>query len=75
MIGKTMYGSVGETIQWDTYRGVLSGEIVFVHEDMPSADNKSMVDYYSIATGPNPMDRHFLDSDSMSQMNVMNLSV
>lgn len=70
MIGKTMYGSVGETIQWDTYRGVLSGQIVFVHEDI-AGDG---VDYYSIATGSNPMDRHFIDSDTMSQMNVVNLS-
>ena len=74
MIGKTMYGSVGETIQWDTYRGVLSGKIVFVHTDMPSADNTSTVDYYSIATGPDPMDRHFLDSDTLNTMNVVNLS-
>tara|TARA_B100000497_G_scaffold17675_1_gene20907 strand:+ start:1086 stop:1277 length:192 start_codon:yes stop_codon:yes gene_type:complete len=63
-----MYGLVGETIQWDTPTGVLSGEIMFVHtpED---------IDYYSIATGPNLMDRHFLDSDAMSTMNVENLSV
>ena len=65
-----MYGSVGETIQWDTYRGVLSGQIVFVHEDI-AGDG---VDYYGLQTGPNPMDRHFLDSDTMSQMNVVNLS-
>jgi hypothetical protein len=44
---------------------------VFVHEDI-AGDG---VDYYSIATGTNPMDRHFLDSDTMSTMNVMNLSV
>ena len=62
-----MYGLVGEKIQWDTPTGVLSGEIMFTHvpED---------VEYYSIATGPKPMDRHFLDSDSMSTMNVVNLS-
>jgi len=66
-----MYGLVGETIQWDTPTGVLSGEIVFVHEDI-AGDG---VDYYSIATGPNPMDKHFLDSDAMSTMNVENLSV
>lgn len=70
MIGKTMYGLVGETIQWETYRGVLSGKIVFVHEDI-AGDG---VDYYSIATGPNPMDRHFLDSDTLNTMNVVNLS-
>ena len=66
-----MYGLVGETIQWDTPTGVLSGEIMFVHEDIAS----NGVDYYSIATGTNLMDRHFLDSDAMSTMNVENLSV
>ena len=61
-----MYGLIGETIQWDTTAGVLSGEIMFVHtpED---------IDYYSIATGPNLMDRHFLDSDTMKELNVKNL--
>jgi hypothetical protein len=64
-----MYGQVGETIQWDTPRGVLSGEIVFVHQNL--ADNN--IDYYSIATGPEPMDRHFLDSNAMKYLNVINL--
>jgi hypothetical protein len=59
-----MYGSVGETIQWDTARGVLSGQIMFVHEDL-TGDG---IDYYSIETGPNPMDRHFLNSNQMQAM-------
>jgi hypothetical protein len=66
-----MYGSVGETIQWDTPTGVLSGQIVFVHEDI-AGDG---VDYYSIATGTNLMDRHFLDSDAMSRMNVKSSNI
>ena len=65
-----MYGSVGETIQWDTPRGVLSGQIMFVHEDL-TGDG---IDYYSIATGPNPMDRHFLNSNMMRQLKVENLT-
>lgn len=66
-----MYGSVGETIQWDTPRGVLSGQIAFVHEDL-TGDG---IDYYSIATGPEPMDRHFLDSDTMSNLNVIKINL
>jgi hypothetical protein len=66
-----MYGSVGDTIQWDTPRGVLSGQIAFVHEDL-TGDG---IDYYSIATGPEPMDRHFLDSDAMSNLNVIKINL
>ncbi len=65
-----MYGKVGETIQWETPRSIITGEIMFVHENL--TDNN--VDYYSIATGPEPMDRHFLDSTTMKTINVKNLS-
>jgi len=65
-----MYGKVGDTIQWETHNAIITGEIVFVHENLVDND----IDYYSIATGPEPMDRHFLDSKMMKTLNVKNLS-
>lgn len=62
-----MYGKVGETIQWETPCSIITGEIMFIHEDF-TGDG---IDYYSVATGPEPMDRHFLDSDTMSTMNFI----
>ena len=65
-----MYGNVGETIQWETHNAIITGEIMFVHEDL-TGDG---IDYYSIATGPEPMDRHFLDSDKMKTLNVIKIN-
>jgi len=65
-----MYGKVGETIQWETHNAIITGEIMFVHEDL-TGDG---IDYYSIATGHEPMDRHFLDSDKMKTLNVIKIN-
>ena len=68
------FAEVGETIQFTNGKGVQEGEVMFVHRDLPTGDPLRNADYYSIATGPNPMDRHYLNSNMMKMMKVVNLS-
>lgn len=68
------YAEVGETIQWTSGKGVHKGEVMFIHRDLPTGAPGRNADYYSIATGPNPMDRHFLNSNMMQMLKVVNLS-
>jgi len=68
------FAEVGETIQFTNGKGIQVGEVMFVHRDLPTSDPLRNADYYSIATGPNPMDRHYLNSNMMKMMKVINLS-
>lgn len=68
------YAVEGETIRWTSAAGTNEGKVRFVHRDLPTADSNISADYYSIQTGPDPMDVHLLNSNMMRQLKITNLS-